>query len=105
MASPIIALSTCPTLSESKKLAKRLVQRKLAACVNIIGPIRSFYTWEDKLQEETEFKLFIKTVENKWKELLEFFNTNHSYSVPEVTKMKIEDMDPKYLSWLVENTL
>ncbi|RME93477.1 MAG: divalent-cation tolerance protein CutA [Candidatus Hydrogenedentota bacterium] len=99
---PVLVTTTVPSIEEATKLSSGLVQEKLAACVNIVGPIQSFYYWDGKIVEDKEYKLFIKTLDNKWDEIKKYIKQHHSYTVPEISKINIEQMDEAYLKWLME---
>ena len=97
---PILITSTTSTLEEARNIASILVKEKLAACVNIIGPIRSIYTWKGDIEDEEEYKLFIKSFESNWPALSAAIKKHHSYDVPEITMVTIENLNPDYLDWM-----
>lgn len=99
MTDEIIVLVTCPP-SESEKLARVLVEERLAACVNILDNVRSIYMWEGKLCNETEQLLVIKSNRAVWSELSERVKQLHSYDVPEIIALPIEFGHKNYLEWL-----
>ncbi len=99
MAGEILVLVTCPQ-SESENLARTLVQERLAACVNIIDKVRSIYMWEGKLADEPETLLIIKTHRSLWSELRIRLHVLHSYDVPEIISIPIEQGHQPYLDWL-----
>ncbi len=84
-------------------LAKRLVEEKLAACVNLINGIKSTYWWEGKVVEDLESLLIIKTESSKTQELVEFIRRNHPYKIPEVIGLEISTGNPDYLNWMIES--
>ncbi|MGA8569136.1 MAG: divalent-cation tolerance protein CutA [Candidatus Binataceae bacterium] len=99
-----IVLSTAGAEPQARSIARRLVDERLAACVNIVGPIRSVYRWRDAVEDEPEFLLLIKTrasllgrVERRVIEL-------HSYEVPEVLALAPSGGSAAYLAWLLEST-
>lgn len=98
---PILVTTTTSSAEEAKSIAANLVETKLAGCVNIM-PITSVYAWQGKIQDEAEFKLFIKTSKEMWPKLLERIKELHSYSTPELTAIDILDMHPGYRVWLEE---
>lgn len=97
---PVLITTTTGSKEEAAKISRLLVESKIAACVNIVGPITSIYTWQDKITEDIEFKLFIKTFKEKWKDVKNLIKENHSYSVPEISMIEIHDMQPDYLTWM-----
>lgn len=95
-----IAYVTTPNANSAKELARKLVDRKLAACVNIIPGLTSIYEWEGKINEDQEILLMIKTRTARVDELSKFVRENHPYSVAEVISVPIENGNPPYLDWL-----
>jgi len=95
-------LVTVPNFEEGQKIARILVESKLAACVNIIKDIFSLYKWKGKIEEDNEYLLLIKTVEEKSDLLIRKINEIHSYETPECIGFKIEKGSEKYLNWIKE---
>ena len=91
---------TVPNVEEGKKIARILVESKLAACVNIINNISSIYRWKGEIQVDNEHLLLIKTTENKAESLIQKIIAIHSYSEPECIGMKIDKGSQKYLNWI-----
>ena len=95
-----IFLVTVPTIEEGKKIAKNLVENKIAACVNIVQNVYSIYRWKEKVEEDNEHLLLIKTTEEKSNLVIQKINEIHSYKIPECIAFKIEKGSDKYLRWL-----
>lgn len=95
-----IFLVTVPNVEEGKKIAKLLVESKVAACVNIIQNIFSIYRWKGKIEEDTEHLLLIKTTEDNSDAIIQKVKKNHSYSEPECIGFKIERGSETYLKWI-----
>jgi len=95
-----IFLVTVPTIEEGKKIAKNLVENKIAACVNIVQNVYSIYRWQEKVEEDNEHLLLIKTTEEKSNLVIQKINEIHSYKIPECIAFKIEKGSDKYLRWL-----
>jgi periplasmic divalent cation tolerance protein len=93
-----IVLSNCSP-AEAPQLAKRLVESKLAACVNVIPGIRSFYFWDGHVVDDEECTLLIKTTEAKYGEMKAKLEEWHSYSVPEIVSLTPEDVLKSYGDW------
>ncbi|XP_018413640.1 PREDICTED: protein CutA isoform X1 [Nanorana parkeri] len=97
------AYVTCPNDKVAKDIARGLVQKKLAACVNIIPQITSIYEWKGKIEEDSEVLLMIKTRSSKVPALTEYVRSVHPYEVCEVISVPIDQGNPPYLSWVEEN--
>jgi len=89
--------------NDMKELSKRLVEERLAACVNVIDKIKSVYWWEGRISEDAESLLIIKTESSKVQELIEFVRRNHPYKVPEVIGIEVSVGNPEYLNWILES--
>jgi periplasmic divalent cation tolerance protein len=104
MSDPIIVLVTCGSEEEALKIANALVESRLAACVNLVAPIRSIYRWEERMWDEKEWLLIIKTQKDRFEELEKKVKSLHSYSVPEIVSLPIVEGSSSYLDWISENT-
>jgi periplasmic divalent cation tolerance protein len=98
-----LVLSTCGSIDEARKLARALVEKQLAACVNIVPQIESVYYWKGKVETSTEFLLLIKTTAGAFDELRDVLTELHSYDVPECIEIAIEDGSAAYLAWIGES--
>ncbi|XP_073809583.1 protein CutA homolog isoform X1 [Danio rerio] len=94
------AFVTCPNDTVAKQLARGIVEKKLAACVNIVPQITSVYEWQGKIEEDNEVLLMIKTRSSKIPELAEYVRSNHPYEVAEVISLPIDQGNPPYLKWI-----
>ena len=98
-----VVLVMCGTLTEGRRIARRVVSNRLAACVNIVlSPAESFYTWKGKLERAREYLLVMKTAAKHLAELENEVQRLHSYEVPEFIALPITEGSTKYLSWLEE---
>jgi periplasmic divalent cation tolerance protein len=95
-----LVLTTVGLKEAAEKLAQQLVDRRLAACVNIVGPIRSIYRWKDKVHNEQEYLLLIKTTSEHAVQLQSAFKVLHPYDLPECVHLPIESGSEEYLAWL-----
>ncbi|RXN32553.1 hypothetical protein ROHU_036104 [Labeo rohita] len=94
------AFVTCPNDTVAKELARGIVEKKLAACVNIVPQITSVYEWQGKIEEDSEVLLMIKTRSSKIPALAEYVRSNHPYEVAEVISLPIDQGNPPYLKWI-----
>jgi periplasmic divalent cation tolerance protein len=98
--SKYIFIVTVGDIEEGKNIARNLVENKLAACVNIIPNITSIYEWKGVIEEDNEYILFIKTIEEKSDKLIQKIQELHSYDEPECIALKIEKGSQGYLNWI-----
>ncbi len=104
MANPIVVLTTVGTEDEANRMAAELVDRRLAACVNISRGIASVFRWQGEIQRDSEHMLIIKTMEDRFADVSEVICSLHSYECPEVLAMKAQPGDIRFLEWLEEST-
>jgi periplasmic divalent cation tolerance protein len=100
MARSKIVLTTVGLMEQAEQIAAELVERRLAACVNIVGPIRSIYRWKDAIEREQEYLLLIKTTVERATELAAAFAELHPYELPEHVELSIDEGSLAYLDWL-----
>jgi periplasmic divalent cation tolerance protein len=97
-----IVLTTAGSEDEARKIASQLVERQLAACVNIIPQVESIYRWQGKVESAEEWLLLIKTTAERFEKVRDAIRELHSYDVPECIAVAIEDGSPEYLRWLAD---
>jgi periplasmic divalent cation tolerance protein len=95
-----LMLSTASSREEANTLASELVSRRLAACVNILGPVSSVYHWQGEVEHSVEFILLIKSTEAQLSPIQETIRELHSYQVPELLSFPIESGLECYLAWI-----
>jgi periplasmic divalent cation tolerance protein len=100
----ILVLITCATPDEANRIARALVEQRLAACVNVIPHVRSLFSWENKLSEEEEVLLVVKTRRPRFRELALSVKALHSYSVPEIIALPVIEGSSSYLKWIDDVT-
>lgn len=103
MSAKKIVLTTTSSKEEAEQIARALVERRLAACVNISGPIESVYRWKGEVESATEWLLIIKTVASAFEGVRDTIRKLHSYEVPECVEVPIEAGIAEYLQWIDEN--
>ena len=99
-----IALVTCGSTAEARKIARSVVEKKLAACANLVPSVESIYRWKGKVERAREALLIIKTTANRLPELEKEVKRLHSYDVPEFIVLPIVAGSRKYLAWLKDST-
>jgi len=95
-----LVLTTADSTELAEKLARELVERRLAACVNVIGPVLSIYRWKGEVTSDEERLLLIKTAASHVAAVRDTIRQLHGYEVPEVLAFEVVDGDPAYLAWL-----
>jgi periplasmic divalent cation tolerance protein len=104
MTDKIVVLVTCGSLKEGRRVARALVEARLAACVNVLRtPVESIYRWKGRVDTAKEFLLIVKTSRARFAALETAVKRLHSYDVPEVIALPIEKGSRDYLSWLAES--
>jgi periplasmic divalent cation tolerance protein len=99
-----IVLVTCATLSEARKIARAVVEQRLAACVNVIlTPAESIYRWRDRVEVAREYLLIMKSVAKRLPELQRCVQRLHSYDVPEFVVLPIAGGSSRYINWLIDS--
>jgi len=100
----IVVLVTAGSEEEATRIARDLVEKKLVACVNILPGVRSIFQWEGKVTEECEYLLIAKTVSQAFEPVVAAVKSLHSYRVPEIIALPIQQGLPEYLRWVREST-
>ena len=100
MTDAIVVLCACPNQEEAGRLARRLVERRLAACVTVVSAATSYYWWQGAIESAEECLLLIKTVRGQFELLRREIESAHSYQVPEVLALPVVAGSPNYLGWL-----
>ena len=100
MTDAIVVMTTTASRDEAAKIANVVVELRLAACVQIVGPIASVYRWQGKVEQSEEWLCLIKTQRVLYAQLETAVRENHSYDIPEVVALPIVDGSADYLDWL-----
>ena len=100
MTDKIVVLCTCGSSEEAEKIARALVDLRLAACVNVLPGIRSFYRWQGAIEDSVELLLIIKSSRARFDALRAAIERLHTYEVPEIVALPLVAGGPNYLNWL-----
>jgi len=98
---PLVVLSTAGSSEEAERIARSLVEQRVAACVNIVPQIRSIYRWQGKVEDASEWLLVIKTNSERLAAVRDAIMQLHSYELPECIALPITGGSGTYLDWLV----
>jgi len=104
MSDALVALSTVASLEDAERIARALVERRLAACVNVVPGLTSIYAWKGAVETERELLLVIKTRRQRFEELRAALVELHPYEVPELIALPVEAGHAPYLEWLQAGT-
>jgi periplasmic divalent cation tolerance protein len=102
--STLLVLTNLPERAAAERLADLLVEKRLAACVNILAPCRSVYRWQGAVQHEEEHPMLIKTTAERYPALEQALRSGHPYELPEIIAVAIERGLPAYLQWVAAET-
>jgi periplasmic divalent cation tolerance protein len=95
---------TFPSMEVARRVGSELVERQLAACVNLLPGAISIYRWEGQIEEASEVLAIFKTVIERWEELSAAVRELHPYEVPEVLAVPASEVETKYAAWLRDST-
>ncbi|QRN40859.1 MAG: divalent cation tolerance protein CutA [Neisseriaceae bacterium] len=98
----LIVMTSIDNEKKANKLAKRMVRDKLACCVSISSPVCSHYVWQDKMEQQCEYLMLIKTIPDNLDILKAFLQDNHPYKIPEIISFRAEDCNRAYLDWAMK---
>jgi periplasmic divalent cation tolerance protein len=100
----LLVLTNLPDRAAAERLAGLLIEKRLAACVNILAPCRSVYRWKDAVQHDEEHPLLIKTTSERYAEMEKALRAGHPYELPEIIAVPIERGLSAYLDWVDAET-
>jgi len=100
----LVVLCTVPSDIVAEQIGRGLVEHGLAACVNAVPGLRSFYRWRGAIQEDSEIQLLIKTPPERFDELVAWIEVHHPYEVPEIVALPADRVSEGYLAWALEQT-
>ncbi len=103
MTDKVVALVTTPGMKEARKIASTLVEERLAACVNVVPKIESYYRWEGRVENDAEVLLIVKTSRARFADLRKAIERMHSNKVPEIICLPIVEGADPYMNWLEES--
>lgn len=96
-----VVLVTAPDLAVARALARGLVERRLAACVNLVPGLESVYRWQGAVENANEVLLLVKTAAERLPALEDFLAAEHPYDLPECIALEPARIEPRYLAWLL----
>lgn len=102
--STLLVLTNLPDRAAAERLADMVVEKNLAACVNILAPCRSVYRWKGAVQHDEEHPVLIKTTRERYAALEQALRAGHPYELPEIIALPVERGLPAYLEWVATET-
>lgn len=100
----LLVLANVPDQLTGASIARRLIEDRLAACVNQMPAVRSIYRWQDRVEEADEVMLLIKTTTGRYAEVEAAIKAGHPYDLPEIIALPVTAGLPEYLAWVVQET-
>jgi periplasmic divalent cation tolerance protein len=100
----LLVITNVPDRAVAERLADMLIEKRLAACVNILAPCRSVYRWKDAVQHDEEHPMLIKTTQERYAALEQALRAGHPYELPEIIAVPIDRGLPAYLDWVAAET-
>ena len=102
--STLLVLTNLPERAAAERLADMLIEKRLAACVNILAPCRSVYRWKGAVQHDEEHPMLIKTTAERYPAMEKALREGHPYELPEIIAVPISQGLPDYLAWVAAET-
>ena len=96
----IVVLITASSPDEARLIARALVKERLCACVNVVNSVRSYFWWEDEVQDEEEILLVCKSLVDRFSSIEKLVHEHHSYTVPEIIALPVVKGSSEYLDWV-----
>ncbi len=96
----LLVITTTPNYRIAQKICKIILEKSLASCCQILGPMRSSFLWNKKIERTKEYLCFIKTTKRNYQQLETIIKDNHPYQIPEIVALKITTGLKEYLDWL-----
>ena len=100
----LLVLTNCPDVEVADRIARTIVEQRLAACVNRLAPVESVYRWQGTVERATEVPLLIKTTRERYAEIEQAIRALHPYEVPEIIAMPVSAGLASYLRWVADET-
>lgn len=100
----VSVVTALPRREEAEEIARQMVERRLAACAQVSGPVTSFYRWEGSLHTDEEWVCTMKTPESVLEDLVSFIGEKHPYETPEILVTKADGSSPGYARWAIDET-
>lgn len=99
-----VILCTTPDMESARKIARHVVENNFAACCNLMPSVESIYRWHDKIEQEQEVLLFIKSTSNRFSQIEQVIIDLHPYELPEIIALPIDEGYAPYLDWIMKST-
>jgi len=100
----LVVLTNCPDVEVADRIARTIVEQRLAACANRLAPVESVYRWQGAVERATEVPLLIKTTRERYAEIEQAIRALHPYEVPEIIAMPVSAGLASYLRWVADET-